>query len=76
MFTKGHNGPAYGWLCDHIMAQYVIDISEDGLTAKGRSRTFMQIASHDDAVKDDPNPMARESAFRAWWEGPSTIFPH
>jgi len=69
MFTDGHNGPAYGWLCDHIMGQYIIDVADDGLTAKGRSRTLMQIASHDDAVKDDPNPMKRESAFRAWWEG-------
>jgi hypothetical protein len=51
------------------MAQYVVTVSDDGLTAKGRSRTLMQIASHDDAVKDHPNPLARESAFRAWWEG-------
>jgi hypothetical protein len=29
-----------------------------------RSRTLMQIASHDDA-KDEPDPLARESAFRA-----------
>jgi len=29
----------------------------------------MQIASHDDAVKDHPDPLSRESAFRAWWEG-------
>ena len=63
MFTKGHNGPAYGWRCDYIMAQYVIDVADDGLTAKGHSRILMQIV---DAVKDDPDPLARESAFRAW----------
>jgi hypothetical protein len=61
-------------MCDHIMAQYVITIADDGVNAQGRSRTFMQIASHDDAVKDDPNPLARDSAFRAWWEGPVSWF--
>jgi hypothetical protein len=44
-------------------------VADDGVNAQGRSRTFMQIASHDDAVKDDRNPLAREFAFRAWWEG-------
>ena len=76
MFTAGHNGPAYGYLSDHVMAQYVIDIDPDGLTAKGRSRTLMQLASHDDAVKDNPNPLSRESAFRAWWEGIPDMTKH
>jgi hypothetical protein len=69
MFTGGKNGPAFGWMVDHVMAQYVITVAEDGLSAKGRSRTLMQCGSHDEAVKDDPDPMARETAFRAWWEG-------
>jgi hypothetical protein len=56
-------------MCDHIMAQYVITVADDGVNAQGRSRTFIQIASHDDAVKDDPKSLARESAFRARWEG-------
>ena len=29
----------------------------------------MTVASHDDAVKDNPNPLARDSVFRSWWEG-------
>ena len=49
--------------------QDIIDVDEDGKTAKSRSRLLMVVASHDDAVKDDPNPLSRDSCFRSWWEG-------
>lgn len=58
-FTQGHNGPRYGWLLDHPQLQMVIDISEDGKTAKLRGRSTMQAGLHETA----------EGAQRAWWEG-------
>lgn len=47
LFTQGVNGPVYGFLLDHFMAQDIVDIAEDGLTACGRFRCLMQAGSHE-----------------------------
>ncbi len=56
MLAGGHNGPVYGLLLDHIVAQDIVDISPDGTRAKGRFRNFMQAGYHDSVQKPD-NPM-------------------
>ena len=47
LFVEGGNGPVYGFLLDHFLSQDVVDISEDGLTARGRFRCLMQAGSHE-----------------------------
>jgi len=47
LFTQGVNGPVYGFLLDHFISQDIVDISEDGLTARGRFRCLMQAGSHE-----------------------------
>ena len=49
MWTKGHNGPIHGLLVDHLLLQDIVDVAPDGLTAKGRFRSFMQAGFHDSA---------------------------
>lgn len=44
---REHNGPIYGFLLDHFIAQDIVDISEDGTTAWGRFRCLMQAGSHE-----------------------------
>jgi len=56
--------------------QPVITIDEDGATAKGRFRTLMQCGQHDEAVKNHPNPKARDNLFRSFWEGKIPLFGH
>ena len=34
----GHHGLTYGWMNDHIQLQTLVDVSEDGRTARARSR--------------------------------------
>lgn len=46
LFTQGVNGPVYGFLLDHFMAQDIVDIADNGLTARGRFRCLMQAGSH------------------------------
>jgi hypothetical protein len=58
-FTKGHNGPIYGFLLDHPQMQDVITVSPDRKTAKGRFRCLMQAGLHESA----------EGQTRQWWEG-------
>ncbi|MEI9850913.1 MAG: nuclear transport factor 2 family protein [Sphingomonas sp.] len=45
-FTGGVNGPAYGFLLDHLMLQDIIDVAPDRRTAKARFRCFMQGGYH------------------------------
>lgn len=54
MFTQGGNGPVRGFLLDHLMAQDIVDISDDGRTAFGRFRCLMQAGSH--VTKPDKVP--------------------
>lgn len=54
MFTDGRDGPSYGFLLDHVMAQDIVDISDDGLTAKGRFRCLMQAGSHETKERKIP----------------------
>ena len=64
-FTHGRNGPRHGFLLDHPMYQDVVDVSEDGKTAKGRFRCNMQAGLHESQWPKDPN-----AKFLAqWWEG-------
>ena len=54
------------------MYQDVIDISEDGMSAKGRFRCNMQAGLHESVWPKDPN-----AKFLAqWWEGIITRFPY
>lgn len=53
-FTKGHNGPVFGFLLDHLQMQDVVDVSPDRRTAKGRFRALNMIGYHD----DKPEPVA------------------
>jgi len=46
-FTKGHNGPVYGFLLDHLQAQDVVTVAKDGKSARGRFRALNMIGYHD-----------------------------
>ena len=46
-FTKGHNGPIYGFLLDHLQAQDVVTVAEDRRTARARVRALNMIGYHD-----------------------------
>ncbi|MGB6449996.1 MAG: nuclear transport factor 2 family protein [Steroidobacteraceae bacterium] len=45
-FTHGHNGPAYGFMLEHLQLQDIVDVAPDRKTARGRFRAFMQAGSH------------------------------
>ncbi len=45
-FTRGRNGPVYGFLLDHLQLQDIVDVAVDGLTARGRFRCLLQGGSH------------------------------
>lgn len=45
-FADGRNGPAYGRLLDHPQFQGVIDVADDGATARARFRMTMQAGTH------------------------------
>jgi hypothetical protein len=61
--SSGLNGPAYGMLFEHLIVQDIVDISEDGRTAQGRFRTFMQGGVHE-TKKDAPAQIPKQ-----FWEG-------
>lgn len=63
-FTHGNNGPIDGFLLDHPQLQDIVDICDDGVTAKARFRCMMQAGRHKDYTGDDPRHQARQ-----WWEG-------
>jgi hypothetical protein len=46
LFTRGKNGPAYGFLLDHHLFQEIIHVAPDRKTAKGRARNFMLGGQH------------------------------
>ena len=46
-FTRGYNGPTYGFLLDHLQMQDIVDVAADGLTAKGRFRALMTAGQHE-----------------------------
>ena len=63
MFTQGHNGPVFGLLLDHLMTQDIVDIAEDGMSARGRFRCLMQAGWHES--KPEPvHPLPPQC-----WEG-------
>jgi SnoaL-like domain len=61
-FTHGRNGPAYGFMLEHLQLQDIVDVAPDRKTAQGRFRAFMQAGSH--TSKTD-----RVAALpQQWWE--------
>ncbi|MGH8218458.1 MAG: nuclear transport factor 2 family protein [Steroidobacteraceae bacterium] len=61
-FTRGRNGPVFGFLLDHLQLQDIIDVAADGQSARGRFRCLLQGGSH--ASKTD-----RVAALpQQWWE--------
>ena len=61
-FTKGTNRNVHGFLLDHAVMQFIIDVAPDGNSAKIRGRKMMQCGTHESvAPKDAP--------MRQWWEG-------
>ena len=54
-FTGGVNGPLRGLLLDHLMLQDVVDVAQDGLTAKGRFRCVLQGGCHESMREPIPN---------------------
>jgi hypothetical protein len=51
--ASGLNGPAYGMLFEHIIAQDIVDVAPDRRTARGRFRCFLQGGVHE-SKKDAP----------------------
>lgn len=54
-FTGGVNGPVRGLLLDHLLLQDIVDVAEDGLTAKGRFRCVLQGGCHESMREPIPN---------------------
>jgi len=46
-FTKGRNGPVFGFLLDHLMLQEVVNVSPDRKHARMRVRALNMIGYHD-----------------------------
>ena len=61
-FTKGQNNPIYGMLVDHMQSQGVIHVADDGLSARGRLRAFLQGGTHR-TFQDHPAHLPKQ-----WWE--------
>jgi len=62
-FTKGHNGPIYGFLLDHLELQDIIDVAPDRKTAKARFRGFLMGGSHKSKKEEIPGLPTQ------FWEG-------
>lgn len=61
-FTRGHNGPVYGLMLEHLQLQDIIDVAPDRRTARGRFRALMQAGSHlSNAERPGNVPLQ-------WWE--------
>ncbi|MHB0774245.1 nuclear transport factor 2 family protein [Halomonas sp. WWR20] len=59
-FAEGTNGPSYGSLLEHMIAQDIVTVAPDGKTARGRFRCFMQGGTHEQSpVEEVPQ----------FWEG-------
>lgn len=61
-FTRGRNGPVFGFLLDHMQLQDIVDVAADGRTARGRFRALLQGGSH--TSKTDRVAMLPQQ----WWE--------
>jgi len=62
IFTKGRNHPIDGMLVDHMQSQGVIDVTDDGRSARARFRGFLQGGVHK-SMEDPPAVLPRQ-----WWE--------
>ncbi|HLH68082.1 MAG TPA: nuclear transport factor 2 family protein [Candidatus Dormibacteraeota bacterium] len=63
-WAAGGNGPVYGHLLDHPQLQPVIHVAPDGLSARARFRSLMQVGVH--RVAADTHPAG---AFQRWESG-------
>ena len=61
-FTGGRNGPVPGFLLDHPILQFIVDVTPDRNRAYLRGRTLMQAGRHESLELDSQVP-------RQWWEG-------
>jgi hypothetical protein len=61
-FTQGKNRNVHGFLLDHAVMQFIIDVAPDRRTAKLRGRTIMQAGTHESVAP-------KGSPLRQWWEG-------
>ena len=61
-FTRGHNGPVYGLMLEHVQLQDIVDVAADRRSAHGRFRAFMQAGSH---VSNTQRP---QGIPLQWWE--------
>ncbi len=57
--ASGLNGPAYGLLFEHIIAQDIVDVAPDRRSARGRFRCFMQGGVHD-SKHDAPSRIPKQ----------------
>ncbi len=55
-WTQGRDGPRRGLLYDHLIVQDIVDVAEDGLTAKGRFRALMLGGWHESVEKSPLTP--------------------
>jgi hypothetical protein len=58
----GIHGPTYGVLTEHLMAQDIVDVAPDRMTAKARFRCFLMGGVHETKVEKTPIP-------DQFWEG-------
>ena len=56
VWTDGREGLPFGLLYDHLLVQDIVEVAPDGLTAKGRFRTFMQGGFHESAKRPERAP--------------------
>jgi SnoaL-like domain len=61
-FTRGRNGPVYGFMLEHLQLQDIIDVAADRRTALGRFRCLLQGGSH----TSKPDRVAALPL--QWWE--------
>jgi hypothetical protein len=54
-FTGGVNGPPRGLMFDHLMLQDIVDVADDGISAKGRFRVLLQGGCHESMREPIPN---------------------
>jgi len=62
-FVGGRNGPAEGFLLDHLQAQDIIDYDPKTGLGKARIRTLMSAGAHESHPEDPRMPKTQ------WWEG-------
>jgi hypothetical protein len=62
-YTKGAEGPVYGFLADHFLMQDLITVSPDGGTARMRGRALLVLGSHES--RKDRHPQLPDQVYEA-----------